>query len=161
MSDAMDEMLADAADAGADLADDEVEIDLSEAETYEPFTAKVPVEIVSATLEHGNDSKLPYLNLKLRVCEGEHEGRVMFTNVMLKGKGAGIGYDKLGAFGATSADGVAVSRDNPKISLTRLEGLRAVADCAPDTRDGYTHKVVVGRISKYVSADAVEAEALK
>ena len=161
MSEELDALMAKAAEEGEDIGDDEVEIDLSEAETFEPFTAKVPVEIVARALKHGKDSGKPYLELKVRVFEGEFEKRVLWTNINLTGKGAGFGFDKLAAFGAKDKDGNAVSRDNPKVSLKGLLGLRAFAECAPDERAEYAHKVVVGKITPYVSAAEAEAENLK
>lgn len=157
----LDALMAAAAEAGEELGDDEVEIDLSEAVTFEPFEARVPIEITAAAKKHGKESKKPYLELKVRVFEGEFEGRVLWTNINLTGKGAGFGFDKLEAFGAKSKDGKPVSRENPRIFLGGLKGLRASADCAPDEREEYKKKVVVGKIVAYVSEAEAEADNLK
>lgn len=153
--------LIDSSGEGAELADDEVEIDLSEAATFEPFTARVPVEITGAALKHGKDSKAPYIELKLRVFEGEYAKRVLWTNINLTGLGAGFGFDKLSILGATSKDGQLITSKNRRISLGNLIGLRCSVDAAPDKREEYSHKVEVGKFYKYVSAAESEAENLK
>lgn len=155
MSDDLDELMRQAAEDGADIGDDELEIDLSEAETFEPFTAKVPVEIIAVQLKTGKESGKPYLELKLRVFEGEFAKRILWTNVNLTGKGAGIGYDTLAAFGYS------LDREKPKVKRSALIGLKAVASCAPDKREEYSHKVVVGKITTYTSADEEDAADLK
>ena len=161
----LDALMRQHAEEGAEIGDDEVDIDLSEAETYEPFTATVPVEITTAALKvAGQNAKVPgskYLELKLRVFEGEYEKRVAWTNVSLTGKGAGFGIDKLEAFGAESKSGDPINKDNVKVYLPGLRGLRALAACAPDPREEYKHKLVVGKISRYVSEGEAEAENLK
>jgi hypothetical protein len=138
-----------------DAEADELEIDLSEAETYEPFEAKVPVEIVAAATKFGKESKKPYLELKLRVFEGEFEKRVLWTNINLTGKGAGFGVEKLAAFG------YAIDKDKPRVKPSALVGLKATAACAPDEREEYAHKVVVGKITRYVSEAEASADELK
>lgn len=155
MSEALDEMMARAAEEGAELTDDEVEIDLSEAVNFDPFSDTVPVEIAVAALKHGKESKKPYIELKLRVFEGEYEGRILWTNLNLTGKGAGFSRDKLAAFGHP------IDEDNPKVSPKKLVGAQGMAVCAPDTREGYEHKVLVSSIKKYVTAAEAEAENLK
>lgn len=154
MSDEFDKMLEEAGEEGFDAADDLIDIDLSEAMTFEPFTAKVPVEIVTAILKRAQEPPHnPYIELKVRVFEGEFEGRILFTNLNLKGKGAGIAMDKLRAFGYS------VDPEKPQLSPAKLIGLRANAACAPDDREEYSHKVVVGKITKYVAEQkAAEAE---
>lgn len=159
MSDELEALMAAAAEQGEEIGDDEVEIDLSEAVTFEPFEAKVPVEIVAAVVKQGPKSR--YIETKVRVFEGEYEGRVLWVNLTLTGKGASFGFEYLGAFGAKSKDGELVTKDNPRISLKQLQGLRAFAACAPDPREEYKHKVVIGKITPYVSAAAEEAESLK
>lgn len=153
MSDAFDKMMEEAVDEGDDIGSDVVDIDLSEAMTFEPFTAKVPVEIVTAALKHSQEAGNPYIEMKLRVFEGEHEGRILFTNLNLKGKGAGFAMDKLAAFRYE------VDPEKPQLAMSKLIGLRATASCAPDTREEYSHKVVVGKITRYVAEqEAAEAE---
>ena len=142
-----------AAEEGEAIGDDEVEIDLSEAVSFEAITADVPVEIVAAELKKG--PKARYIELKLRVFEGEHEKRLFWTNATVSGKGAGIGFDELNAFGAD------IDRKAPKVSCKALIGLRAVASVAPDKREEYAHKTVVGRIKRYVSEADKEAANLK
>jgi hypothetical protein len=156
----LNELIA-ASGEGSELADDEVEIDLSEAATFEPFTARVPVEVTGAALKHGKASTKPYIELKLRVFEGEYAKRVLWTNINLTGLGAGFGFDKLSLLGATSKDGQLITSKNRRISLGKLVGLRCLVDCAPDEREEYAHKVVVGKFYKYVSAAESEAENLK
>jgi hypothetical protein len=148
-------MLADSAEEGADLADDEVEIDLSEAESFEPFTATVPVEVVAAVLKHGKTSKKPYVELKLRVFEGDYEKRILWTNINLTGKGAGFATDKLRALGLD------FDPKHPRIKLKGLVGRRCNVACAPDEREEYSHKVVVGKFTRYVSAAEESAADLK
>lgn len=155
------ELLAQAQVEGEDIGDDEVEIDLSEAATFEAFTDRVPVEVTAAALKHGKESKAPYIEFKLRVIEGEYEGRVLWTNVNLTGKGAGFGFDKLSVLGAKSKDGTLISKENRRIALSNLKGLRASVDVAPDEREEYKHKVVVGKFHPYVSPDAAAAEEVK
>lgn len=157
----LQELLAQAQAEGEDIGDDEVEIDLSEAATFEAFTDRVPVEVTAAALKHGKDSKAPYIEFKLRVFEGEYEGRILWTNVNLTGKGAGFGFDKLSILGARSKDGTLITKENRRISLAGLKGLRASVDVAPDEREKYKHKVVVGKFHPYVSPDAEAAEEVK
>jgi hypothetical protein len=158
----LQELLEQAQADGEDIGDDEVEIDLSEAATFEAFTApKVPVEITAAALKHGKDSKKPYIEFKMRVIEGEYEGRILWTNVNLTGKGAGFGFDKLTVLGAKSKDGQLITKENRRVSLAGLKGLRASVDVAPDKREEYKHKVVVGKFHPYVSPDAAAAGDIK
>lgn len=147
-SEELDDLLGQAAAEGAeDGDDDEVDIDLSESVSYEAFTAKVPVEIVKATKLVGKDSGKPYVKLQLRIFEGEYEGRVVFTNLNLTGKGAGFGADKLKAFGYV------IDPDRPKLRLKALLGLKAIASCAPDKREQYSDNVEVGKITRYVAPE--------
>lgn len=156
MSSELDEMLAEAAANGEEIGDDYLEIDLSEAATFEPFEAKVPVEIIGVESKRGKEAPhTPFLELKLRVFEGEYEGRTLFESVMLAGKGAGFGRDKLAAFDYM------VDPEKPRVSPKALKGRRAFAECAPDTREEYKHKVVVGKLTKYVSADEEAATEVK
>jgi len=158
----LDALMRQAAEEGEDVGDDEVDIDLSEAATFEPFTDKnVPIEITTASRKVGKDSGAPYLELKVRVFEGEHAKRVLWTNINLTGKGAGFGIDKLAAFGATSKDGTPISSKNTKLYLPGLVGLKALAECAPDEREEYKTKVVIGKIKPYGDADEDEVENLK
>jgi hypothetical protein len=155
VSDDLDELMRQAAEEGEAIGDDEVEIDLSEAATFEPFTADVPVEIVGRALKYGKESKAPYLELKLRIFEGEHVKRILWTNINLTGAGAGFGVEKLAAFGYS------LDKDKPKVKLSALDGLKALASCAPDSREEYKHKVVVGKIKPYVSEAEAQAADLK
>jgi len=161
IEDELNELLDQAQAEGEDIGDDEVEIDLSEAVNFDPFTARVSVEVTAAALRHGNDSKAPYIEFKMRVFEGEYEGRCLWTNVSLTGKGAGFGFDKLSALGAKSKDGTLISREHRRISISGLKGLRAAVDVAPDKRKEYKHKAEVGKFHKYVSPDAAAAEDIK
>lgn len=152
MSNEQDELLARVHD-GMELAEGEVLIDLSEAETYEPFTAVVPVCILTATMKTGKTSGKPYIELKLKVTEEDEEyaGRILFTNLNLTGKGAGFAIGDLEKFGATSKDGTPISKTNPRIDIEGLPGLTARASVAPDDREEYSDKCVVKRILKGAS----------
>src|SRR4051794_27567435 len=73
----------------------------SEARTFDPVpTAKYPVTITEYEVRKSKgESKpenkgKPYWNLRLRVNEGKHEGRLFFANVMLF-KGAMYSYVQL------------------------------------------------------------------
>jgi hypothetical protein len=142
-----DELL-DAVHAGIELAEGEVLIDLSEADTFDPFTAVVPVVIVTAEMKTGKDSGKPYIKLRLKVTSGEYEGRVLFTNLNLTGKGAGFAMKDLEKFGATSKDGKPINKDNPRIDIEGLPGLEARASVAPDSREEYSDQVQVNKILK-------------
>jgi hypothetical protein len=150
----LEDLMEKAAEEGAEIGD-EVDIDLSEAETYEPFEADVPVEITTALLKRSKENHNPYIELKLRVFEGEYLGRVVFSNLNLTGKGAGFAFADLKSFGYE------VDKDKPKVSVTRLIGLKAIAVCKPDDREGYSHKVKVKRIKRYVSEAEAATDDLK
>jgi hypothetical protein len=157
-------LIAQSVEEGAALDDDEVEIDLTEATSYKPFTAKVAVEVRKATLKRakGGDHN-QYIELQLSVIEpGEHLKRALFTNVTLKGTGAGFGIETLESLGATSKDGELISEKNRRVYPPGLVGLKGVASCAPDEREEYNHKTVVkGALKPYVSPDAAESADLK
>jgi hypothetical protein len=142
----LDALMAAAAEEGDAVGeddDDELDIDLSEAEDFSPFKAKVPVEIVGTKVKVANDSKNKYIELKLRVFEGDYEGRILWRNLPLKGKGSGFTRDILTAFGA------GIDWDAPKIVPSALLGLQAYTQAAPDKREEYKHKVVTGTFSAY------------
>jgi len=134
-------------DAGYEVADDEVDIDLSEAVSFEPFTGTVPAEVVKATLTHGQASKKPYIELRLQVTEGEFEKRMLFYNINLTGKGAGFAGEALRILGYP------IDPKRPKVSPKRLVGAKCNAVCAPDEREEFAHKVVVKRLKPLTAAD--------
>jgi hypothetical protein len=158
----LDELIAQSVEEGAELADDEVEIDLSEAVSYKPFTDRVAVEVVKAELKHGKTSKNPYIKLQLKVIEGEHAKRVLFTNVTLTGTGASFGFETLESLGAKSKDGELITEKNRRVWPPGLVGLKAIASVLPDERPEYnTQTVVKGALKPYVSADDEDAADLK
>jgi len=148
------ELMEDAVHEGGEIGD-EVEIDLSEAETYEPFDAAVPVEIIAAAMRKSKDKGNPYIELRLRVFEGEYLNRQVYSNLNLTGKGAGFAFADLKSFGYE------IDKDKPRVSVTALIGLKAVAVCKPDAREDFSHKVVVKRIRRYIPEAEAAAEDLK
>lgn len=154
-------------EAGEEYGED-IEIDLSEAVSFEPFNAdKLPVEIVGAKLKKGTESGKPYVELQL-LSFGDHEyaGRTLWTNINLTGKGAGIGFDQLEAFGATSKSGEPVSRENPKLHLPGLVGLLGLAKVRigkDRTVNGqhYEGRAEVKAIKPYISPDEEAAADLQ
>lgn len=84
----LDDLLA-RSDAQSELEEDDVELDLSEAGSYDPFVGKFPAMVTKIEFTYAKGgSKGPMLKTEVTVIEGEHKGRKAWTNLMLKGKGA-------------------------------------------------------------------------
>jgi hypothetical protein len=139
-------MLASAPEAGGD--DDIVIIDMSEAKEYAPLTGKFPLEVVEAKYVLTKTSGAPSIDLKLRIFEGDHTGRVFFRKLMLSGAGSGISKRYLDSLGAN----IDWTEAKPRIVVSRLVGLRAFGTLAPDQREQYKHKTEVTDMTAYVSS---------
>jgi hypothetical protein len=73
-----------------------VRMDLSEAISFKPVDAGTyPAEVVEVKDAKSSD-KATFLPIVLEISEGEAQGRKLFHNIMLSGKGAGRGADELG-----------------------------------------------------------------
>jgi hypothetical protein len=146
----LDELTRQAAEEGADIGDEELEIDLSDAVDLSPFAGKdVPVEVVKAVKTPSKSTPgNTYIKLHLRVFEGEFKGRYIFDNVNLKGKGAGFARSSLDALGA------GIDWDAPRIRPSKLVGLRALVKTAIDVQEDYADKTVVKGWKPYRSDSA-------
>jgi hypothetical protein len=155
VSEELEALMNKAAQEGDDIGEDELEIDLSEAVDLSPFASKgTPVEVVK-TLVKTSAAGNKYIKLQLRVFEGEHEGRVIFENVNLKGTGAGFGRQTLDALGA------GIDWDAPRVKPQSLVGLKASIDTVVTSQEGYSDKTEAKNWKPYVSAAAEEAASLK
>jgi hypothetical protein len=155
MSDELDVLMAAAAEAGEDIGDEELDIDLSEAVDISPFAAKgVNIEVVKAVAKLSSAGN-KYIKMQIRVFEGDFEKRVIFDNVNLKGAGAGFGRQTLDALGA------GIDWAAPKVKASKLIGLKATVDCVIESQEGYNDKTVVKNWRPYKSADTAAAAEVK
>lgn len=70
-----------------------IRVDTREAESLKPIEeGAYPAEVVEIG-EVAEGPKAHYLPVKLKITEGDHEGRTFFQNLPIEGKGAGILVD--------------------------------------------------------------------
>lgn len=71
-------------------------MDLSEAISFRPVDSGTYEAEVVDLQEVKQSDKATYLPIRLEITEGDAQGRPLFHNIMLSGKGAGRGAEELG-----------------------------------------------------------------
>lgn len=73
-----------------------IRMDLSEAISFRPVDSGTYSAEVADLQDVKQSDKATYLPIMLEINEGEAQGRKLFHNIMLSGKGAGRGAEDLG-----------------------------------------------------------------
>lgn len=73
-----------------------IRMDLSEAVSFKPVDSGTYPAEVAEIQDTKQSEKATYLPIMLEITDGEAQGRKLFHNIMLSGKGAGRGAEELG-----------------------------------------------------------------
>lgn len=155
MSDELEALMNAAPSAGTegeqpDLDPNElVEIDLSDAKSYEPLVGTFPMEVKAAENKVTKKGERA-IKLTLVVIDGEDRaGAHAWKWIMLQGAGTGRTRKILDALGA------GVDWAAPKISSAALVGLRGNVLCKQDPRPDFDDQTEVVSVKKFVDPNAV------
>ena len=97
-----------------------------------PPAGKYLVEIKDAEKKDASRSGDGMVTIRAKIVGGDHAGYSIFDNLMMTGRGAGIGASKAKAFGVTLKKGRTVDTDD-------FIGRRAYCFAAPELYRGKTH----------------------
>jgi hypothetical protein len=97
-----------------------------------PPAGRYLVEITETKEKKSRRSGDGMVTIRTRIVEGDHAGYSIFDNIMLTGRGAGIGASKARAFG------VRVKKGQP-VNARDFIGRRAYCLAAPEEYRGKTH----------------------
>jgi hypothetical protein len=127
----------------------ELVIDFSETQSFDPLPPGDYVVSVESAKPGKSTAGNPKVSLQVKVIEGEQEGRMLFDDLVLTGKGAFKIRQALKAFGLLDSDQDQVRLDSD--DLVGCVGTVTVANevwAEEDGGDGETRS----RVKKYVSA---------
>lgn len=66
-------------------------VDFTNVEDYEPLPVDLyEIEVKEVQLKNSRNKNEPMLSIKVEVIAGDYEGRSIYTNLMLAGRGLGI-----------------------------------------------------------------------
>lgn len=115
-----------------------VKVDFSDVESFEPVEdGEYPVVIEEAEMRESQSSDYPYINLKLRISEGEHEGRFLWTMCSLHPKALWRTKETFENLGIVDEElDIEVDDDTNMVLEPELVGLPAIAVATTETYEG-------------------------
>lgn len=133
-----------------------VTVDFSEVESFEAIEeGEYPVIIEEVEyVEPASDDKFPYLNVKMEISEGEHEGRKLWTIWSFSPKALWRmqqAFENLGL--PVDAVDFEVDEDTNMVTEPELVGLPAIAVVSIEQYDGKDRN----RVENLVSSDTPKA----
>ena len=135
-NDELDDLVASYDEARAELEEDDVELDLSEAGGFEPFEGKHPSTITKIEVVKAKTTGTPMLKCEVTIIDGDYKGRKVWPNFMLKGGGAWKTKDLITATGQDID--LAPAEGNVQLGkVSRFKGIPFIGTYKVKVQPGY------------------------